>query len=184
MNQSLKNSPKWDRVRSIMAKNDLDALGVKSTENVLYFTNWWPITGWGVAVIFRDHAPVVFVPDSEMEWTRFSIVQDLRPYAPDGNESVYKVLEQIWFTGLRIGIEKSVQNLATSHLCYEIEFPSKSFFDGLRARFPRATFIDATPAIYEMRRVKTAFEIEQLRLVQKMNAYGIAAPSDACKAGA
>jgi len=184
MSQALKDSPKWDRVRGIIERNDLDALVVRFTENVLYFTNWWPITGWGVAIIFRDHAPVVFVPDSEMEWTKFSIVKDLRPYAPNGNESVYKQLGQLELAGLRVGIEESVQSLASSHLCYEVQFPSKPFFEGLRAHFPRTTFIDATPAIYEMRRVKTAFEIEQLRLVQKMNAYGIAAAYDACVAGA
>jgi Xaa-Pro aminopeptidase len=184
MSQVLKDSTKWDRVRGIMERNDLDALVVKFTENVLYFTNWWPITGWGVAIIFRDHAPVVFVPDSEMEWTKFSIIKDLRPYTPNGNESVYKQLGQLELTGLRVGIEESVQNLASSHLCYEVQFPSKPFFEGLRTHFPRTTFIDATSAIYEMRRVKTAFEIEQLRLVQKMNAYGIAAAYDACETGA
>ncbi len=181
---AVQDNPKWDRVRGIMERENLDALVIKFTENVLYFTNWWPITGWGFAVIFRDREPVVFVPDSEMEWTKFAIVKDLRPYAPNGNESVYAQLKQLDLNGKRVGIEESVQNLAFSHLCYEVQFPSKPFFDGLRTQFPQTTFVDATTAIYEMRRVKTAFEIEQLRLVQKMNAYGVAAAYDACKAGA
>ncbi len=183
MTPATQDPQKWDRVRGILERENLDALIVKLTENVLYFTNWWPITGWGVAVIFRDQAPVVFVPDSEMEWTRFAIVKDLRTYSPDENENVYAQLEQLKLTGLRIGVEESVQNLASSHLC-EVQFPSKPFFDSLRSHFPHTTFVDATPAIYEMRRVKTAFEIDQFRLVQQMNAYGIAAAYEACKAGA
>ncbi|HMF31381.1 MAG TPA: Xaa-Pro peptidase family protein [Candidatus Lokiarchaeia archaeon] len=178
----LKDTQKWDRVREILERENLDAIIAKFTENVLYFTNWWPITGWGVAVVFRDRDPVVFVPDTEMDWTKFAIVDDVRPYAPNGNDSVFQQLESLNLSGLRVGIEESVQNLAASHLTYEVQFPSKPFFDGLRDAFPTTTFVDATPIIYEMRRVKTPFEIEQLRLVHEMNAHGMLAAYEACEA--
>jgi Xaa-Pro aminopeptidase len=180
----LKDPQKWDRVREILERESLDAVIAKFTENVLYFTNWWPITGWGVAVVFRDREPVVFVPDTEMDWTKFAIVDDVRPYSPNGNDGVFQQLESLELGGLRVGIEESVQNLAASHLTYEVQFPSKPFFDGLRDNFPATTFIDATPAIYDMRRVKTHFEIEQLRLVHKMNEHGMFAAYEACQAGA
>lgn len=114
MVNAMQDAPKWDRVRGILERENLDALIVKFTENVLYFTNWWPITGWGFAVIFRDQPPVVFVPDSEMDWTKFAIVKDLRPYAPNGNEGVCAQLKELDLQGKRVGIEESVQNLALS----------------------------------------------------------------------
>ena len=183
MTKWFKDKVKGDRVQTLLARENLDAIIVRFTENVLYFTNWWPITGWGVAVIFRDQDPIVFVPDSEMDLTKFAIVKDLRPYNPTGNESIYAQLEGLDLKGMRVGIEESVQNLACSHLCYEVQFPSKPFFDGLRAHFSQTMFVDATQVLYEMRRVKTPFEIEQLRLVQKINAYGVAAAYEVCSAG-
>jgi Xaa-Pro aminopeptidase len=126
----------------------------------------------------------VFVPDTELDWTKFAILDDIRSYAPNGNEGVFQQLDSLDLGGLRVGIEESVQNLAASHLTYEVQFPSKPFFDSLRNHLPSTKFVDATPAIYEMRRVKTPFEIDQLRRVHKMNEYGMLAAYDACQAGA
>ena len=43
----LEAKEKYEHIRKQLELADLDALLVKLPENILYFSNCWPITGWG-----------------------------------------------------------------------------------------------------------------------------------------
>ena len=52
---------KWQRVRQIMARNDLDAVVVRAPDNVLYLTNYWTMKGYDLAIFPREGDPTLLV---------------------------------------------------------------------------------------------------------------------------
>ncbi len=45
---------KLERVRALMAEDDIDALVVRAPDNVVYLTNYWPMKGYAMAVFPRE----------------------------------------------------------------------------------------------------------------------------------
>ncbi|MBD3188019.1 M24 family metallopeptidase [Candidatus Bathyarchaeota archaeon] len=173
-----KDPAKSSRVREHMEKHDLDVIISRFTENVLYFTNVYPITGWATCFIFRDEDPVLFLPDSEMDFTTRAIIDDIRPVDSPGLQSIKKAMEAMEIETSRVGLELTKEGLASSHLGYEVAFPSKPTFDLVKSTLKGCEIVDATPAIDEMRECKTDFELEQYKLVNELNYYGLQAASE------
>ena len=48
------DATKLDRVRSLMAEQELDALVVRAPANVLYLSNYWCTKGYDLVVFPRD----------------------------------------------------------------------------------------------------------------------------------
>nr|MDO8119361.1 aminopeptidase P family N-terminal domain-containing protein [Candidatus Sigynarchaeota archaeon] len=159
------DAEKRDRIKKMMDKNDLDVIISKYTENVLYFTNVWPITGWGICFTFRDGSSILYIPDSEMDFTSRAVIDDIRPYAETSLEGLKAILYQVDIKGKKIGLELSKEGLASSHLGYEVAFPNEPTFDLIKKICSDSSFIDATRIIEEMRACKTNFELRQLKLV-------------------
>src|SRR5881275_1782079 len=82
-----RDEAKLDRVRSLMADEDLDALVVRAPDNVLYLTNFWGMKGYDAAVFPREGAPVLICLEASADdaactaWT--DDVRVFRGYAPD-----------------------------------------------------------------------------------------------------
>jgi Xaa-Pro aminopeptidase len=175
---------KQARIQEIMAAQDLDVIIARYTENVLYFTNVWPITGWGVAAVFKGKDTTVFIPDSEMDFTGRAIVGDIRPCSDMSLAGIARCLEQLEIpAGARIGVELTKEDLASSHLGYEVAFPNKPTFDMIASTFDSCTVVDATPAIDDMRQAKTDFEIAQLKMVNTLTTRGLAAAGEMLQDG-
>ncbi len=173
------DAEKAKRIKEIMTKADLDVIISRYTENVLYLTNVWPITGWGVSVIYKDRDPILFLPESEMDFTRRATIKDIEPYGDTSVTGIELLLKNLDIKrGARIGLELTKEGLASSHLGYEVAFPNKPSFDSVTRIFPDCTIVDATPAIDEMREVKSTNDLKQLALVNEMNYYGLDAASE------
>src|SRR5512142_1931896 len=71
-----RDDAKLERVRALMAKQDLDALVVRAPDNVLYLTNFWGMKGFDAAVFPREGEPVLITIEpsaqdaAEMAWTQ------------------------------------------------------------------------------------------------------------------
>lgn len=162
-----------------MDKHGLDAVVCRYTENVLYFTNVWPVTGWGFAIVQRDEPDAtLFLPSSEMDLTSRAITGDIRPYDDTSLAGVRRLLGQVDLAGKRVGLELSKEGLASSHLGYEVAFPNAPTFEMIKDAFPSATLLDATLAIDEMRACKTDLDLKNLRLVNELNFYGLEAAAE------
>ncbi|MHA1756822.1 MAG: aminopeptidase P family N-terminal domain-containing protein, partial [Promethearchaeota archaeon] len=62
----MKSDPiKFERARKRIRDEGLDGLLVKLPENVLYFSNWWPITGWGAVYLPAEGEPILLTPKTE-----------------------------------------------------------------------------------------------------------------------
>jgi Xaa-Pro aminopeptidase len=178
---TLEDKDKYDRVKNKIADAGLDALLVKLPENVLYFSNWWPITGWGAALIFADADPILITPDSESIFAQRRIIKDLREYEPGGNNALIEQLVKLdcGSKKLKIGVEKTVEAIACTHLGYELSIPNAPFFDQLNKAIPTWELSDAIPLLSVIRSVKTKLDFENLKLVNELNAFGLQAAADA-----
>ncbi len=179
----LEDKDKYDRVSKILEESDLDAMFVKLPENVLYFSNWWPITGWGAALVFADRDPVLFTPDTESIFAKDRIISDMRVYVPNGNVSLIEELQKLDCAEetLKVGVEKSFEAVACTHLGYELSVPNEPFFKMLQSKIPKWDLVDGVSTITQMRAKKTAFEFERLKFVNEINNFGLEVAAEALK---
>ncbi len=177
----LEDKAKYLRIRQMMKTADLDALLVKLPENVLYFSNWWPITGWGFALIFAEGNSLLFVPDTESLFAQRRIIQEMHEYEPNGNQGVISQLKSLDYASkkLKIGIEQSYEGVASTHLGYELAIPNTPFFSKLKKAFPNWILKDAISLITQMRAIKTEFDFKNLKMLNDINTYGLTAAAEA-----
>lgn len=162
-----------------MEHYDIDVIICRFTENVLYFTNVWPVTGWGISIVSRDgDDPILFLPGSEMDFISRASTSDIRSYENTSLEAVEEMIRDLGIEGKKVGLELSKESLASSNLGYEVAFPSKPTFDAVAQALNNCTIMDATPAIDEMRECKTDNEIVQLRQVNDLTYYGLEAAAE------
>src|SRR6476646_11705851 len=82
-----RDDAKLDRVRALMAEQDLDAIVARAPDNVLYLTNFWPMKGYDAVVFPREGEPTLVCLEASAEdaartaWTED--VRYLRGYAED-----------------------------------------------------------------------------------------------------
>ncbi len=161
-----------DRMRREMAARGLETLIVTSKENVVYFTGLQTI-GWDskhrpiVVIIPCDDAiPVAMVlPETLLNVAQeTSWITELKPWggwrvkdaAPDPITGAGDVMRALGLDGGRIGFEFGYgQRLGMSQTDYE----------SLRAQLPNATIVDGSEALWQVRMIKSAREIEALRKV-------------------
>jgi Xaa-Pro aminopeptidase len=157
---------KLDRVRALMAEQGLDALVVRAPDNVLYLTNFWGMKGYDACVFPREGEPVLIcleasAEDAErMSWTKD--VRLVQGYAPDDPRPVpARTLEAALAATKEyehVGIELSMGTQATDRMVGEPTTFTKGWFDA----WPGAQ--DAMPVLVPARSIKTAQEVERLRL--------------------
>ncbi len=170
---------KQQRYQAKMREAGLDALLIRYPENVVYFANYYPITGWASCIIYAEEDPILLVPDTEVRFTSRRIIKHMEEYTPDGNEKLIQEYEKYDLDGLTIGIEAGFESIASTNLHYEVAFPNKPFFSALAHAFPDAEFWDAADLIYELREYKTEMEMENYRFLNNVQSIGLQAAADA-----
>src|SRR5436190_153474 len=167
-----RDEAKLDRVRSLMADEDLDALVVRAPDNVLYLTNFWPMKGYDAAVFPRTGDPVLICLEASADdasrtaWTRD--VRLLAGYAPDDPRPPFARTLDLARDATReyerVGIELSLGTQASDRMVGEPTTFTAAWFDA----FPEAA--DATPLLVRARSRKTEQEVERLRLANEIAA--------------
>jgi Xaa-Pro aminopeptidase len=163
---------KLERVRSLMADEDLDALVVRAPDNVLYLTNFWGMKGYDACVFPREGEPVLICLEASAEdaertsWTEE--VRYVRGYAADDarpplSRTLDAAVEAARGYGA-VGLELSLGTQASDRMVGEPTTYTKAWFDS----FPDAA--DAAPLLARARAVKTEQEIERLRLANEIAA--------------
>src|SRR5215469_17920226 len=70
---------KLSRVRTLMERENLDALVVRAPDNIVYLTNYWCMKGYDVAVFPREGEPtLIAIEPQEEDAHRTSWTQDIR----------------------------------------------------------------------------------------------------------
>jgi Xaa-Pro aminopeptidase len=167
-----RDDAKLERVRALMAEQELDALVVRAPDNVLYLTNFWGMKGYDAVIFPREGEPVlVCLEASEADARRTAWTTDVRLFAgydeldprPPGLRAL-DLARQLAGEYDRVGIELSLGTQAADRMVGEPTTFVKAWFDG----FPAAA--DATPLLSAARAVKTEQELERMRLANEIAA--------------
>jgi Xaa-Pro aminopeptidase len=161
-----------EKARTEMDKKGIDALLLTSKENVVYFSGIRTI-GWGskhrpmgIVLPRASHKPVIsIVPETLFEVSYHSSwIDEVRPWggwrrkdaAPDPLTAFLDACKELGVEKGLIGFELGYgQRVAMS----------QEDFDTLKAGLPDATIVDAGPLLWDLRMIKSQFEIEALRKV-------------------
>jgi Xaa-Pro aminopeptidase len=168
-----RDDAKLDRVRELMADEGLDALVVRAPDNVLYLSNFWGMKGYEAVVFPREGEPTLVCLEASAEdaartaWT--ADVRLLRGYADhDPRPPLARTIElaQEAARGHRtIGLELSLGTQASDRMVGE---PTTFTLDWFHAF--GADVADATPLLAHARAIKTAQELERMRLANEIAA--------------
>ena len=165
-----RDDERLDRVRALMAEQELDALVVRTPDDVLYLTNFWGMKGYDACVFPREGEPTLFCLEaSEEDAHRTSSTADIRlisGYAADDPRPVTaRTLEAAVAATRdyeRVGLELSLGTQASDRMVGEPTTFTKAWFDA----WP--TGLDATPLLFKARAIKSAQEIERMRLANEI----------------
>ena len=170
-----RDEAKLERVRGLMADEELDALVVRAPDNVLYLTNFWGMKGYDACVFPRDAEPVLICLEASEEdaardgWT--SDVRYIRGYADDDpRPPIARTLDAAVAAARpygRIGLELSLGTQASDRMVGEPTTFTKAWFDA----FPDAA--DAAPLLARARAIKTEQEIARMRIANEIAAQAM-----------
>ncbi|HZQ15276.1 MAG TPA: Xaa-Pro peptidase family protein [Gaiellaceae bacterium] len=157
-------------MRALLAEHELDALVVRAPDNVLYLTNFWGMKGYDACVFPREGEPVLICLEASADDAeRHSYTTDIRlisGYAPDDPRPVpARTLEAALAATRdyeRVGLELSLGTQASDRMVGEPTTFTRAWFDA----WPGAA--DATPLLNSARAIKTAQEIERMRLANEL----------------
>jgi Xaa-Pro aminopeptidase len=167
-----RDDEKLQRVRDLMAEEGLDALVVRAPDNVLYLTSFWGMKGYDACVFPREGEPVLItIEASEEDAARTAWTEDvrfIRGYDPEDPRPPFaRTLEAAVEAARpysRVGLELSLGTQASDRMVGEPTTFTRAWFDA----FPDA--VDATPLLVRARSLKTAQEVERLRLANEIAA--------------
>jgi len=166
-----RDDAKLDRVRALMADEELDALVVRAPDNVLYLSNFWGMKGYEVVVFPREGEPaLVTIEASAHDAARTAWTRDVRlvaGYHPDDPRppSARAVEVAAGLAVGRIGLELSLGTQAADRMVGEPTTFTHAYFHSFGA-----DVADATPLLSRARAVKTSQELERMRLANELAA--------------
>ena len=167
-----RDDAKLDRVRALMAEEELDALVVRAPDNVLYLTNFWPMKGYDAVVFPAQGEPVLICLEASADdaeraaWTtavRFFAGYD----SSDPRPPTARTLDLARAAAAdfeRVGLELSLGTQASDRMVGEPTTYTRSWFDA----FPGA--VDATSLLATARASKTEQEIERIGIANAIAA--------------
>jgi len=171
-----RDDAKLDRVRALMAEEQLDALVVRAPDNVLYLTNFWGMKGYEAVVFPREGEPMLVCLEASAEdaartaWT--DDVRFLRGYADDDpRPPLARTIELAQAAAQRhgtIGLELSLGTQASDRMVGEPTTFTHAWFHSFGTQVA-----DATPLLARARAIKTAQELERMRLANDIAAAGM-----------
>ena len=144
----LLDQEKWQRVRQMLDRQDLDAVVVRAPDNVLYLTNYWTMKGYDLAIFPREGDPTLLVIEPQFReaqrtaWNKdvrffpFYHPKDPRPPMIRAVEMAVDVLRERKLSR-RVGIELSQTSQICDRMVGEPTVYWQGFYDAFRARLHR-----------------------------------------------
>ena len=168
-----RDDAKLERVRALMAEQELDALVVRAPDNVLYLTNFWGMKGYDAVVFPREGEPTLVCLEASAEdaartaWTRTSGSSRLRRARPAAAARA-RARPRAGRPRARFGTDR-----ARALARHAGRRPHGRRADDVHARLVRRLRRrprDATPLLAEARAIKTEQELERMRLANEIAA--------------
>lgn len=173
---------KLDRVRALMKDQSLSALVVRAPDNIVYLTNYWCMKGYDAVIFPRESEPTLIALEPQLaDAQRNSWTKDIRLFKgydesdprPPQYRALDLALEVLKHRGLtdRVAIELNMGTQSADRMVGEPTTPTQFYFDAFRK--VAGQVVDATPVLNEARAIKTAQEIERMRLANELAALAM-----------
>jgi len=193
------DTPKINRIRKLMDEENLDVLVVRLAENVNFISGFFNVLGYACVVFPREAEPILIATSTEKAWYERGWVTDVRTFpiwdskavnAPQAthfgsNDHINRFLKEIAaekkFPAERVGYEGSFEFISPPVIVPEPVVPAEPSKRALREAWPQAELVDCTNLLNKARAIKTAYDIEKLRIVHDVTAFGLAAWEEACR---
>jgi Xaa-Pro dipeptidase len=183
-----------EHLQAELRASSVDALFLCLAENILLATGYWlQIGGLGFAVVPSEGAPVLIIPEYEAAEARGTWTGELRTFPAirlDQRPAGEVILEHLGATatenglkGGRIGFEGSFQAVAPPTLDGEPNTVASGTLAMIRSAFATEELVDFTANIEDVRSVKTADEIERIRVTNEIACFGLDAFKESAVAG-
>jgi Xaa-Pro aminopeptidase len=171
-----RDDTKLERVRSLMAEQDVDALVVRAPDNVLYLSNYWGMKGYDAVVFPREGEPtLVALEPSRADAERNAWTSDVRLFKGyddrDPRPPTLRALELAQEAARafgRIGLELSLGTQASDRMVGEPTTYTHGWFHAFGTEV-----VDATPLLAEARALKTEQEVERMRVANELAALAM-----------
>jgi len=144
---------KVERIRGMLRENGIDYLVCRNSENVTYFSGYWPIRGWSFSIVPAEGDIVLLAPDYEAEFTEKAWAPDIRIYDGEPYEEAGKTLKEMGVSGT-VGYEGSFETIAGNVIGVENAHVGFQHLEFLNDALSGAELVDATDLILEMRKVR------------------------------
>src|SRR5215831_1082044 len=176
------DNTKLDRVRALMNAQDLSAVVCRAPDNVLYLTNYWCMKGYDAVVFPREGDPTLIALEPQQgdaernSWTRdiryFKGYDERDPRSPQFRawDLAFDVLKKRDLTD-KVAVELNMGTQSADRMVGEPTTFMLTYFDSFK-KFCRDV-VDATPLLNEARSIKTAQEIERMRLANELAALAM-----------
>jgi Xaa-Pro aminopeptidase len=183
---------KLNRVRALMKDQDLSALIVRAPDNVVYLSNYWCMKGYDAVIFPREGVPTLVALEPQLgDAKRNSWAPDIRLFKgyderdprPPQYRSLDLALQVLRERSLtdKVAIELNMGTQSADRMVGEPTTPTQYFFDGFRKLCREV--VDATPLLNEARAIKTAQEIERMRLANELAALAMDYTREHMRAG-
>ena len=183
---------KLKRVRALMKDQDFEALVVRAPDNLLYLSNYWCMKGYDALVFPREGESTLIALEPQLadaqrnSWTtdiRLFKGYDERDPRPPQYRSLDVALDVLKQAGLtrKIGVELNMGTQSADRMVGETTTPTQNFFDAFRKI--AGEVVDATPLLNEARAIKTAQEIERMKLANELAALAMEHTRDRLRPG-
>ena len=183
-----------EQLQAAMAGQGVEAILLRLAENVLLATGYWvQIGGLGLAVVPREGEAALLVPEYEEAEARSRFAGDVRGFpairldgepAPVAIERLLRELaREQGVAGRAIGFEGSFEALSPPRLDGEPNAVASGTRALLRAAFATDRLVDVTPALEAIRAVKTAHDLDRLRVTNEIAKLGLDAFKEHAVAG-
>jgi Xaa-Pro aminopeptidase len=169
-----RDEEKLDRVRVLMGEQDLDALVVRAPDNVVYLSNYCCMKGYDICVFPREgEATLIAIEPQAAEAQRTAWTSDIRLFdgyderdpRPPTARSLELATAVCRERGLeRVGLELSQGTQTADLMVGEPTVFTEAYFEAFPGR------ADASQLLAGARAIKTAQEIERMRLANAIAA--------------
>ena len=173
---------KLDRVRELMKQQGFSALVCRAPDNLVYLANYWCMKGYDAVVFPAEGEPTLCVIEPQLAdaernaWTKdirlFKGYDDRDPRPPQMRclDLALAVLKERSLTD-KVGIELSLGTQSCDRMVGEPTTFTQGYFEAFRPIAGQVA--DATPLLVEARAIKTAQEIERMRLANELAALAM-----------
>jgi Xaa-Pro aminopeptidase len=168
---------KLTRVRALMKDQGVTALVVRAPDNLVYLTNYWCMKGYDAAVFPREGEPTLIALEPQLadaqrnSWTKDIRLfksydeSDSRPPQYRALDLALKVLKERGLAD-KVAVELNMGTQAADRMVGEPTTPTQTYFDAFGE--VAGHVIDSTSLLNEARSIKTAQEIERMRLANEL----------------